>query len=433
MQLGKYERKLIERMDKLFLGMELDDSSCRLFWMNPETNSVQPLDPDGKSVIPACLCLHVENGEWSIGTEEDITEERKKSIIFHHLLSLFRSRQKLEINGMCYTAEDMLYEFLKLVFQKAAEQFGYSEIESLTICLETVTAFDADGISRICRRQGIEPQKIHVLNRQECFMYYLMSQKREMWSNVSYLFDYGEYGLYCYELNVLKGIRPIMAKAQMEWIDEAPSVQESRDDDEKSAEADRWFASLSEKKMTGKIVSSVILCGDGFSKISWAKQFIKSIYSQKSRKIYQVENIFGMGATFAAYHAATEYRDFPYCCICDGRLTTTISIFMDENDTSEQVILAQAGMNCYEARIAMDLNLIEQKNMNLFIRNAGAQESRKLSLDLSSFMEDGRDRTKIRLLLFFPKEDTMIVKVEDLGFGEIYPSTAKVFQQTYKI
>lgn len=421
-------------MEKLYLGIELDDTGCGLSWFDSETKTVQVLpDQNGRSWIPSVLCLNAESNQWSAGVEAESAKGNAGCIVLNRLVSLFRSGQSLEVNGECYTAEDMMQEFLHAVLQEAIKRSGINQIESLVFCLEKVYISDVEAFSRICSSQGVDREAVHVFNRQECFMYYLMSQKREMWSNVSYLLDYGEKGLCCYELNVLKGLRPVTASAYMENITGAPSLEQIKSKGEESAAVDRWFSSLAEKKLTGKIVSSVFLCGEGFSDLSWAKQFIKSIYSQKSRKIYQVEAIYGMGAAFAAYHVEDEYRHFPYRCICEGRISTTVSIFVDEKDGSEQLILVQAGMNCYEARTSVELNLIDQKELNLFVRNTGAQESYKLSLDLTSFMADHRERTKIRLSMVFPKEDTMIVKVEDLGFGEIYPSTGSVVQQSYKV
>ena len=419
-------------MEKLYLGIELDDAGCSLSWMNPETKVVQMLsDHNGQSWIPAVLSFDREKSRWSVGSEAEADRGKDGCIVFHRLVSLLRSGRTLEIDGVCYTAEDMMQQFLRLVLQDARNRTGINIIDSLVFCLEEVSAFDAEAIGRICAAQGIDPEEIHVFNRQECFMYYMMSQKREMWSNVSYLFDYSKKGLYCYELDVLKGFQPVTARAGMEQIAGAPLAEQIQKGEGDAA--DRWFSSLAEKKMAGKIVSSVILCGDGFSDLSWARQFIKCIYSQKSRKVYQVEAVYGMGAAFAAYHIADGHKRFPYRCICEGRISITVSIFVDKGESSEQLVLAESGMNCYEARASVDLNVIEQKELKLFLKNTGAQESYRLTLDLSAFMPDHRERTKIRLSIAFPKADTMSVRVEDQGFGEIYPSTNGVIEQSYEV
>ena len=411
-------------MKKLYLGIELDDSGCSLAWLNPETRTVQKLtDQNGCAEVPVYLCLDSEENRWYAGEEAQNAQGKEGCIVLNRLISLFRSGQYLEINSEYYTDEDMFQEFLNHVLKEAVKRSGLSMIGSLAICLEQVMIQEAEKISRICGRLGVDSLDIHVLNRQECFMYYLLSQKHEIWSNVSFLF----------EVNLIKGLRPVTAQSHMEQVSEAPPVELIGHDGEEKCAVDRWFASLAEKKMAGKIVSSVMLCGEGFSDISWARQFIKSISSQKSRKVYQTDTLYGMGAAFAAYHIAENHKNFPYRCICDGRISATVSIFVDEQGESEQLILVQTGTSCYEARTSVDLNLIEQHILNLFVRNTGAQESYKLPLDLSSFMEDGRERTKIRLSIAFSKIDTMIVRIEDLGFGEIYPSTGQVVEQHYNV
>lgn len=234
-------------------------------------------------------------------------------------------------------------------------------------------------------------------------------------------------------MRAYKNLKPVTVKADLEKIQGAPLVEQVKAAGTEAEAADRWFMSLAEKRMAGKIVSSVILAGEGFAKLDWAEQFIKSIYAQKSRKVYQVSNLYGMGAALAAYHIAEKHRRFPYCCICAGRISTNVSIFVEEQEKRVQLLLAEAGMNYYDARTSLELNLIEQKDLSLYLRNTGAAEGYYLHLDLSSFLEDGRDRTRIRLAIAFLKEDCMIVRVEDLGFGEIYPSTGQVFQQMYQV
>ncbi len=421
-------------MEKLYLGIELDDSGCNLTWLNPETRTVQKLqDQSGQSEIPAFLCLNIAENRWYAGKEAVNAQGEKDCIVLNRLVSLFLSGQHLEVEGEYYTAEDLFQEFLKYVLQEAVKRCGLNIIGSVAICLEQVTIRVAEKITGICGRLGVDSMDVHILNRQECFMYYLMSQKHEIWSNVSFLFDYGKKGLICYEVSLIKGLRPVTVQSRMEYIKGAPPMELILQEGNERNAADRWFSSLAEKKMSGKIVSSVMLCGEGFSDVSWARQFIRSISSQKSRKVYQTDALYGMGASFAAYHLAENYRNFPYRCICDGRTSTSVSIFVDQKGDSEQVILVQAGTNCYEARTSIDLNLIGQKSIDLYVRNVGAQESYKLPMDLSSFMEDGRERTKIRLAVAFAKEDTMIVRIEDLGFGEIYPTTGQVVEQNYNV
>ena len=185
--------------------------------------------------------------------------------------------------------------------------------------------------------------------------------------------------------------------------------------------------------MSGKIVSSILLYGEGFSSFDWADQFLKSISRQKCDKVYLVENIYGMGAALAAYHASKNYEEFPYVCLCSGRVGATISIFIDDDNSGKQLLLVESGKNCYEAKATVVLNLIEQTQMDLYVKKTGAAEGYSLTLDLSSFMAENQERTKIRLSLVFLDSEIMAVRIEDLGFGEIYPSTGRIIERKYTV
>lgn len=433
-------------MEEICLGIMLDDQECRMSWYNPETQSIQVLseDPNGSTGIPCVLGLDTRMMKWYTGEDAKELEGRGGCVVLNQLVTLFHRGYSLQAGKERYSSDELLQEYLKGILTKAlkyarrgvslseTEESLFRTIKSLVLCIEDMDIAEADRIRRIGSQLGLAVESVHLYNRQECFMYYLMSQKHEIWSNVSYLFDYRSSGLFCYELSVIKGLHPLTAQATRTKIEEAPPLEMIREGGQESEDADRWLAGMAGKKMTGKIVSSVILTGEGFSKLEWARQFIRQIYSQKSRKVYQVENIYEMGAAFAAYHMANGQKQFPYLCICEGRISTTVSLMTGE-ERKETLVLVQSGMNGYEARASLVLNIIEQKNLDLYVRNTGATESYRLPLNLAEFMEDGRERTRIRLSLVFPKEDTMLVRVEDLGFGEFYPSTGKIITQRYTV
>ena len=106
---------------------------------------------------------------------------------------------------------------------------------------------------------------------------------------------------------------------------------------------------------------------------------------------------------------------------------------LDHQENQEQIILAKEGENCFESRTSMELNLIERNTVDLLVKNTGAASARKITCDLSDFMSDGRPRTQIRLMLVFPEENKMAVRIEDMGFGELFPSTGQIYQNVFQI
>lgn len=416
-------------MNRLNLGIELTDRGCTMAWYHSGKGAMEILvDQNGKSGFPSYLALNPESRQWSSGNHAEQMQGNSGYLVFHRILSLFFSQNSLEVNSNVFTADEMMMHYMKGVFQEAKERSGIRNLGQVVICGEGFTISDVDRMIGIIR--SMEPDAaVHIYNREECFMYYMLSHSKDIWSNTSFLFDYGPDGLDCYELNQLKGFSQVTVHAVTEHREDVPFYEET----ERDAERDRWFADLAVEKLDGKIVSSVIVSGNGFRNLSWAKEFFRAIKSQKSRKIFQVDHLFALGAGYAANHLAAENRGFPYICICRNRLSTTVRIVLDHQENQEQMILAKEGENCFESRTSMELNLIEMNTVDLLVRNAGSASSRKITCDLSDFMADGRTRTRIRLMLVFPEESKMAVRIEDMGFGELFPSTGQIYQNVFQI
>lgn len=420
-------------MNRLNLGIDLTDRGCTMAWYHSEKNAMEILmDREGRSAVPSYLALNPESGRWSIGHDAKQLQGNSGYLVFHRILSLFFSQSSLEVNSNVFTSDEMMMQYMKGVFLEAKERSGIWNLGQVVICAEGFSISDYDRLTGIIL--SLEPDAVvHIYNREECFMYYLMSHKRDIWSNTSFLFDYGPGGLDCYELNQLKGCSQVTVHTAAEHREDAPLFAEAEYGTDRDAERDRWFSDLAAEKLNGKIVSSVIVSGAGFSNLSWAKEFFRTIKSQKSRKIFQVDHLFALGAGYAANHIAAENRGFPYICICRNRLSTTVSIMVDHQEHQEQIILAREGENCFESRTSMELNLIEMNTVDILVRNTGSASNCKITCDLSDFMADGRARTKIRLMLVFPEENKMAVRIEDMGLGELFPSTGQIYQNVFQI
>ena len=416
-------------MNRLNLGIDLTDRGCTMAWHHSGKGAMEILvDQNGKSVFSSYLALNPESRQWSSGYDAEQMKGNSGYLVFHRILSLFFSQNSLEVNSNVFTADEMMMHYMEGVFQEAKVRSGIRNLGQVVICAEGFSISDADRMTEMIRT--LEPAaSVHIYNREECFLYYMLSHSKDIWSNTSHLFDYGPDGLDCYELNQLNGLSQVMVHAATEHREDVPFYEGT----DRDAERDRWFADLAVEKMNGKIVSSVIVSGNGFRTLSWAKEFFRTIKSQKSRKIFQVDHLFALGAGYAANHLAAENRKFPYICICRNRLSTTVRMVLDHQENQEQIILAKEGENCFESRTSMELNLIERNTVDLLVKNTGAASARKITCDLSDFMADGRSRTQIRLMLVFPEENKMAVRIEDMGFGELFPSTGQIYQNVFQI
>lgn len=427
-------------MNELYLGIELNDKGCSVAWYNADEKMVQiPGSGQGQYMIPGMVSYDTLSGMWQSGQNAEDNLGRPGCIVLGNLLSLFRQQQELKFGSSILTADEVMQHYLEGVLKEIYDILGCAEIRSLTFCIDEIDVWGCDRLKKVMEQSGICAEDIHVLNRTECFGYYMMSQKREKWNNGSLLFSYDEDGLFCYELTAKKSTGPLIAFLKREKIEMAPSCEmlsESSGEysgEDAAHEADLWFASMAEKKMAGKVINSVVLNGAGFSDYTWCREFLKKIGSLKSRFVFLDYELFEKGAAFASCHLAEKESHFPYMLFCEGRTEAGINLVVDVEDTLSFVNIIPAGVSCSEARGVLDLMLIENSTLRLQVKRFGSLDTQPLSLDLHAFMEDGRERTRVRISMAYVTPDTLVVRAQDLGFGEIFPSSGLTVKQTFRI
>lgn len=400
-------------MNKVYVGIEWTDEVCRFAWHNGESGKIQPLcDEGGRDGISSYLSFCAADGIWELGDAAEQKAGSRGYLVLKEILSFWKSGQVLTIGGESLHPDVVMGHFLRLLTEEIKKRTGTDTLDELVYCLEEVPVEVSDRLHMICKKEGLPSS--HFYNRQECFMYYLMSQKQEVWNNYTYLLDFTSKGLDCYEMGILKGYRPTTALAERESVLEEPSAAVLSAGDADRAAADIWFSDFIRDKLDNKVVTSVLLTGEGFDDLSWARQFIRTISYQKGRKVYHVDCFFGMGAAYAAYHIGDEMRLFPYVCVCDGRISTTVSLFIGDAEENRQLILAKEGTNCYEARKSVTVNLTGQSIIHLYMKNTGSSETVRKTLDVAPILSDGNEKNRIRLAIAFDGVNQMLVRAENL-------------------
>ena len=107
----------------------------------------------------------------------------------------------------------------------------------------------------------IDRSRVHVISHAESFVYYVMSQKREVWSNQVGMFELSENGLHYYELRVQRGLRQMQVVADQEELEESFHLN-VLDSDAGIQMADRILSSCAERLLREFIMP------DTFSAIS---------------------------------------------------------------------------------------------------------------------------------------------------------------------
>ncbi len=308
----------------------------------------------------------------------------------------------------------------------ALPAYDSARIRQLVITVPRVGASLLDSLVYCADGLGIPRDRVHIISHTESFLYYVLSQKREVWNNQVGMFDLSRDFLGYYEMKVQRGMRQTAVYAEREKLDEgfdldilsSPSTMKL---------ADKILCACGERFLQKKLFSSVFLTGEGFDSQEWAPEFMKLVCAR--RKVYAEQALFVKGAAFKAADQVREKTQYPYIFICDGRLDTTVSIKVQHNDQESQLVLASAGDSWYEARTALEVILDHQQYIDFLISPPDPKKRKTVRLTLEGFPEREDKTLRVEIRVAFLDGNTMAVAVKDVGFGDFYPSSGASVRQ----
>lgn len=411
-------------MGGLVLGLDLCDGYTQLCCMGQEKSWT----------FPTVVCRKKEEDVWMVGEEAYASALMGEGVIVDKLLKMVMKDGTSTIGGIKYRGIEILGRFLDRVLSLPAGEAGMeepAEITQLVITIPRIEAYLVDSLMYCADYLQIPRERVHVISHTESFLYYVLSQKREVWNNQVGMFDLSQDCLCYYEMKVQRGLRQVTVVAEREKLDEGFSI-DILNSQSGMRLADKILCACGERLLQKKLFSSVFLTGKGFERQDWAGGFMKLVCAGR-RKVYVEPVLFAQGAAYKAADLLRTKTAYPYVMICDGRLDTTVSLKVLHQDQESQLVVAAAGDCWYESKSTVELILDRQNEIELMITSSDSKKKRTVKLELEGFPVRDDKSVRVQMQVGFLDDMTMAVVVKDMGFGEFYPSTGAVIRQEVMI
>lgn len=403
-------------MDGLTLGLDLCDAYTQLCCAGQ----------DRTWSFPTAVCRAGGGEEWLTGEEAYARALAGGGVMVDKLLQLVMKGGTATIGGVRYEGADLLCRFLERVLALPGER----PVVRLVVTVPRTEARLLDSLFACGERLGIPRERMDVISHTEAFVYYVLSQKREVWNNQVGMFDLSEDGLCYYEMKVQRGMRQTTVVAEREKLDEGFNLDILKSPSGVHL-ADKILCACGERLLQRKLFSSVFLTGKGFESQDWASEFMKMVCAR--RRVYAEPVLFAQGAAWKAADLERDKTAYPYVILCDGRLNVTVSIKVWHRDQESQMVLAAAGEGWYGAGNMAELILDHQDYIEFLVTPADPRQRKIVKLTLEGFPRRDDKTLRVRLQIGFLDENTMTVTAQDLGFGEFFPSSGASIRQEVRI
>lgn len=368
---------------------------------------------------PTCLCRRVEQKDYCVGLEAEYFAREKGGIMIDDLYGICQKREKVMVAGTETEPWRLLAQFLNGMLKF----LGITELVKNTKCvivtLPELGDIQVENFQKAFESLGFPNDKYMLQDYAESFYYYVLSQKKEIWNRSVAWYAFTPEKVIFRKLTLNGGTRPVLVKLEDPVETELPMEEEKRDTE---------FYRFAQKTLGKDLYSSIQITGEGFSQ-DWAVQSVKLLCYQK-RKVYYGNNLFARGACEAGKERLEDKSLKGYRFLSDSLVMADVGMEMRVMGSPTYYPLIQAGNNWYDCKASCELILDNTEELVFTISTFENPEKRRVGMMLPGIPPRPNKTTRLSLELQYVSQKECRVTVKDLGFGEMFPSSGKVWTET---
>ena len=395
-----------------YLGIDINSKNTVLSIYKSnmdEPTTVSTVLGEENYAIPTVLAKRIGMGQWFFGDEAILKARVKEAVLIEDLFNRALRNEEIFVNSETYLARDLLVIFFNKLFSIPGPMAAMGEIEKLVICVEKVSLEVMELMNYVTSRLNIESQKLMLIDRNECFYYYALSGKPELFLYSVALFDYSGSNMISVVMNRNQNTRPQLITLD---VVNHGDITENKDE---------MFDEIIADTFGSRLFSSVYLVGDGFDG-DWMKLSLSRLC--KGRKVFLGKNLYSKGACYAGFIKDGK-RDWPFIFIGDNDLKLNLSIKILDNNVMKFLTLIDAGQSWYDAKGECEVILDGEPEIEFYVQRPESREAHTDVLELTDLPKRENRTTRLRIEARPISDIAVSIEITDLGFGEISPATGK--------
>lgn len=408
---------------KLIVGYDLCEDYSQLSCYSHKTFEPIPIGPseDEESIlIPTALCVKNDSRIWLYGKEAILCDKEGMGVLVNRILNKIKSKEKVEIFGETYTGVELLEKYLRKTLTLTKDYFPTETITKIVVTIHKMDQIIVDGIYEALAMLGIEKDRATVMSHGSSFMYYALSQERELWLNDVGLFDFHKEGLSFYQISVNRRQNPMIA--DMEKQDFSDTLNASIHNDN-NVDVKFTFENIANTVLHKQIITTLYFTGMGFEG-NWAEGTIKSLCA--GRRVFVGQSLYVKGACYAAKEFSGDGKLDNIILLNNDMIVNSVSIRAYVDGNIHEVLLTDAAVPWYDVSSEVEVILDDATDMEIIFRNIMTKEIIRERIPLNTVPERPNRMTRLKLSLTCVDRNRAHLVLSDLGFGDIYQPSGEV-------
>lgn len=299
----------------------------------------------------------------------------------------------------------------------------------LLVCvsLPRLTELTGRHVTDALGEAGIARRDIFLQDYRTSFYYYVVNKRRELETGDVAILMEKEHCMKGYILHVDKNASPRTASIREEGsADVSDKARAGRSGEDWDSERDRLLYELLGKLYERRNVVSTYLYGAYFDG-SWARRSFQ--YMTFHRRAYQGQNLFSKGACYGAMARTGLIRMPDIVLLGVDMVRENVSLDVRVKGKERQFPLVRAGVNWYDAHGECEVIPDGERNISILSQRSGEERTISHVLRLDHFPVRPDRASRLRLNVWFSSPYVLEAEVTDLGFGDLYPASGRVWHR----
>lgn len=393
----------------LLLGYDLCDTRTQLAVYNRER------------MEPELIGQTDENPDAIYDTA--ISLEGKEPI--RDFLGKIRRGEDIVVEGKVSNPVNVLAYYFRKTLSATRRQFPSETIKQLVVTVPDQSAEYVKLIYEALEKLNIGRDRAAVISHKQSFLYYTLYQKKELWVNDVGLFDYEGKKLRYYQMKLDRRKNPVLAGAVERDLSDAISVAE-----ESGQRKDMVFENIVQGVIHKQILSTLYMTGNGFDG-DWSDDVLKRLCV--GRRLFRGGNLYVSGACYAARELGESAKLENYMLLDEDMIHCHIILPVYKDAKEQEYPLARAGMPWYQVDKTVDVIPDNENEISFQIKNIFTNEEKSFMIDLNPVAGKTDRRCRLSVRIRFADVKTCVLTIKDRGFGEIFPTSNRIWEKTLTI
>jgi hypothetical protein len=281
------------------------------------------------------------------------------------------------------------------------------------------TVYDALAVLNIKKDRAL------VISHKQSYLYFALYQKKELWVNDVGMFDYSGNRLCYYQMQVDRRKSPILAGVKERDYSDAMEVL-PEDTGKKAA----IFENVVQSAIHKQILSALYMTGDGFDG-GWADESFQKLCV--GRRLFKGSNLYVSGACYAAKEFGESARLSDFLLMDEDMIASHLCLTVYADAKEQEIVLAKAGTPWYQVDEQIDLIPDGESELALRAKNILTKEEKEIFVELEPVLGKVDRHCRLTVRIRFADVETCIITLKDSGFGDIFPTSNRIWEKTVKL